>query len=213
MVQINDPNLLRSLIQEHKLQDIFSFDLEQCAYVVRYDENELICHAGDFSSTLMILVEGECIAYDINKVGKIHCELHYHGLNILGLVSTLWNKPIINDIKTITPCTFVCIGIDKNWNNLHDDVKFLNYATLYLADHIRKSAGHFEQLSTRLASFILEMQHDSVFSYNLTLCADILGTSHRHLLRTLRDFCNLGILRHDGKGIYTIPNADLLREQ
>lgn len=209
LIQLNDPALLRSLIQRYNLQEKFSMNLEEQAFIVTFNPGEIICHAGDVENTLMILVEGECIAYTINKTGKMHCELHYSGLHFLGLVSSIWGKPAINDIKALTHCKFLIVPcVDK----LHQDVRFLNFAVLYLADHIRKNSRHFERLPTRLANFILETQHDGVFSYNMALCADILETSPRHLQRTLREFCDQGILRHETKGVYTILDMDRLSE-
>ena len=207
LLQIKDPDLLRAQIQRHNLQAFFSIDLEKYASIVTYDPGEIICHAGDVDPILMILVEGECIAYDLNKIGKMHCEMHYLGMHFLGLVSSIWGKPTINDIKALTSCMFICIScVDK----LHEDVKFLNFAVLYLADHIRKNSRHFERLPTRLANFILETQQTGVFSYNMSLCADILETSTRHLQRTLREFCDQGILRHESRGVYTILDMDRL---
>ena len=209
MLQIKDPELLRARVQRHNLQDFFTINLEECASIVTYEPGEIISHAGEVDPTLMILVEGECIAYDMNKTGKMHCEKHYIGIHFLGLVSSIWNKPTINDIKALTRCMFIRISCIEE---LHKDVKFLNSAVLYLADHIRKNSGHFERLPTRLANFILETQEDGVFSYNMSLCADILETSTRHLQRTLREFCDQGILRHESRGVYTILDMDRLSD-
>lgn len=211
MQPIQDKTLLRRYIRKFNLQSMFTMNLEANASLVRYDTDELICHAGGYVSSLLILVDGECMAYVINQSGKLHCELHYHGLHILGLVSAIWDQPVINDIKALSPCTFLKIPLAQHKSELITDVKFLTYAVRYLADHIRKSSSHFDPLSTRLASFILEMEKDGVFSVNLTLCADILETSYRHLLRTLQDFCQEGMLEHEGRGTYRILDAEKLR--
>ncbi len=160
-----------------------------------------------------MLVEGECIAYSLNRAGKIHTERLYTGLNPIGLISNLWNKPIVNDIKTLTPCKCIAISLRDYGNELHNDAKFLNYAVLYLADHIRKNDSRHEQLSTRLAAFMLEISKENVFSYNMSLCADVLGTSQRHLLRTLKKFCDEGILHHSSRGTYKIIDRKRLKEK
>lgn len=210
MQLVQDKTLLRRYIRKFNLQSMFTLNLEANASLVHYDADELICHAGGYVSSLLILVDGECMAYVINQAGKLHCELHYHGLHMLGLVSALWDQPVINDIKTLTPCMFVMLPLAQNREALCQDTKFLTYSVRYLADHIRKSSSHFDPLSTRLASFILEMEKDGVFSVNLTLCADILETSYRHLLRTLQDFCQEGMLEHEGRGTYRILDAEKL---
>lgn len=204
MRQLFDPALLRHYIELHRLQDIFSVDLTTAATLVRYEEDELISQAGEYSNTFLILVEGECFAYVLTGTDKIHCELHYRGVNVMGLVSVLWNEPIINNIRAITPCVCLSIPADAYREALLNDIKFLRYTTNYLAAHIRKSAAHFEPLDIRLAAFILEMEEQGVFRYNLTLCADLLETSYRHLLRMLRIFCDMNILEKREKAHYVI---------
>ena len=213
MFQINDDSLRRRLIDAHGFQDIFSMDLEQCTTLVRYTAGEHICHAGERVSFMLLLAEGECIASSITQTGKFHCELQYHSPNILGLTASLWNKPAINNIDTLTDCLFLSISMDQCGEALRQDVKFLNYACLYLADHIRANSMHSEPLPTRLAHFILREQKNGYFTYSINVCADILETSQRHLLRTLRSFCDDGILEHTGRSNYKILDPDRLTSQ
>ena len=45
------------------------------------------------------------------------------------------------------------------------------------------------------------------------VCADVLETSQRHLLRTLRSFCDGGILEHVGRSRYRILDVSKLEAQ
>lgn len=213
MIQINDARLRRALIEKNHFQEYFSMDLETCTTLVRYQAGESICHSGEIEPTILLLAEGECIASSITQTGKLHCELQYHSPNILGVAAALWGKPAINNIEALTPCLCLCISTERYDAALHSDVKFLNYACQYLADHIRNNSMHSEQLPTRLARFILNEQADGCFTYNIKVCADVLETSQRHLLRTLRSFCDAGILEHIGRGKYRILDPDLLELQ
>lgn len=212
MQQLNDPALMQHYIDNNHLQDYFSFDLRKAACLVRYDAGELLSPAGVLVNTFSILVSGECIAYTLTSSDKIHCECHYKGTHFMGMVATLWNKPAINDIKALTPCTCLSFPADIYRPILLNDVKFLRYATEYMASHIRESSTHFEPLETRLAAFILETEQDGVFRYNLTLCADLVETSYRHLLRTLHTFCAMGILKREEKSSYLIADRSQLEE-
>ncbi|SBW10869.1 putative Regulatory protein YeiL [uncultured Eubacteriales bacterium] len=204
MRQVHDPALLRSYIDRYNLQDRFSLDLSSAATLFCYEEDELISQMGDQFDHILILVEGECMAYVLTGTDKIHCESHYRGLNIMGMTSVLWEEPNINSLRTITPCTCLAIPASLYRDALLNDVRFLRAAVRSLASHVRKSAAHFEPLETRLAAFILEMEQEGLFRYNLTLCADLLETSYRHLLRTLRTFCDMGLLQKRGKACYEI---------
>lgn len=212
MKQIKDPAALKRAIDKNKLQDMFSLDLCSAANLVHYDAGELIGQMGAIEESFIILLEGECMAYVVTGADKIHCECHYRGVNIMGMVSVLWRQPSINSIRTITPCVCLSIPAEPYREALLNDVKFLRTAVEWLAAHIRKSAAHFEPLETRLAGFILEMEQDGVFRYNLTLCADLLECSYRHLLRTLRAFCDMGLLQKRAKGSYAVTNRPALQD-
>ena len=212
MRQLSDPALLQRYIDENHLQDMFSLDLSQAATLLSYEPEELMGQMGMIEDNFLILVEGECMAFVITGADKIHCECHYRGVNIMGMVSVLWRQPAINSIRAITPCVCLSIPADRYREELLNDVKFLRTAVEWLAAHMRKSASHFEPLETRLAAFILEMEQHGLFRYNLTLCADLLETSYRHLLRTLRTFCDLGLLQKQEKGTYAIIDRAMLEE-
>lgn len=210
MERIYDPERLAYYTEVHGLNEIFSSDLREISSLVHYKAHEQLYCAGSRAQMLLILVEGECLAYVVNSMGKIHSELHYSGLNIMGLVSVLWDEPVINDIIALTDCTCLYIQAERFRSSLLKDVKFLNYAVRYLADHIRNNEFHFEPLNIRLASFILKMEKNDIFEQNLMLCADILETSYRHLLQTLRAFCDQGILVRQKKGRYRILSRKAL---
>lgn len=211
MRQLNAPELLNTYIEKNRLQSYFSLNLQEAATLVRYEEGELLAQMGELFNSFLILVEGECLAYSTTGTERIHCELHFQGVNIMGLVSVLWDKPIINTIRTITPCIFLSIPADRYRGELQNDAKFLRYTAEYLAAHIRKNAVHFEAQEIRLANFILNMEKGGIFSYNLTLGAELLGSSYRHLLRTLHLFCDRGLLRKEKKGVYRIVDREGLQ--
>ena len=197
---MNDPALKRALIEKHHFQEHFSLDLEKCSVLLRCEAGETLCHSGEVYPEIQLLADGALIASSVSKRGKLHCELQYQSPNILGLTSALWNKPAINTIEALTPCLCLSLSVDL-------------YACLYLAEHIRKNFIHYEQLPTRLAQFILREQKDGYFGYNTRLCADVLETSQRHLLRTLRSFCDGGILEHVGRSRYRILGVSKLKAQ
>ena len=212
MQQLHDPMLLKYYIDKYQLQNYFSFDLAATAVLLQYEANEMFCRAGELVPAFLILVDGECIAYTITSTDKIHCEAYYRGPNFMGLTATLWKKPAINDIKAITPCKLLSFPAERYRSILLNDAKFLRYAVESLASHIRNSAAHFEPVETRLATFILETEENQVFHYNLTLCADLVEPSYRHLLRVLHSFCEMGILDRTGKSSYNIIDREQLEQ-
>jgi hypothetical protein len=66
-------------------------------------------------------------------------------------------------------------------------------------------------LEERLASYVMNISENNVFCENLTLLAELLGTSYRHLLRTLKSFCDKGYLKKEN-GVYKIIAPNQLSE-
>lgn len=72
-------------------------------------------------------------------------------------------------------------------------------------------------LGSRLSSYLLYMTaeqkgENKVFSENLIETAELLGTSYRHLLRMLKEFCEAGALVHLKKG-YRVADEDWLADK
>ena len=123
------------------------------------------------------------IASSVAKSGKLHCELQYQSPNILGLTSALWNTPAINTVEALTPCLCLSLSVDLYGAALHQDIKFLNYACLYLAEHIRKNfiselylpgnreSGAKKMIAAKAAELI--QPGESIFVSAGTTCAEL----------------------------------------
>ncbi|CJJ19098.1 Cyclic AMP receptor-like protein [Streptococcus pneumoniae] len=108
-------------------------------------------------------------------------------------------------------------------NQLFHDAKFLRCICGSLAHKLNRLSKNstinlLYPLENRLASYMLAageraVQHENriVFSGNLTEIAELLGTSYRHLLRTLNIFCDKEIIKKND-GCYEVVNVDVLRE-
>ena len=210
--QSSNPAELSELFDRYDFRKIFSFDPLPYSTLVQFGPGEIICRIGEIPTSIILLLEGECIASFMTQGGHMHSEMHTYGPNIFGLVGAMWQQPAINDMRTISECLCIFVSVDRCGDLLQKDPVFLNYACRYLARHIRTISQRFDPLPARLARFIFTESKNRLFSYNLTLCSEILGTSPRHLFRVLRDFCDQGVLRRRSKGVYEILDPLLLRD-
>lgn len=211
MEQMADPALLKLYIDKHNLQDYFTLDLADISALHRYDAGEMLAREGQLCEYIWILVKGECMAYVYTTSNKIHCECYFNGVSLLGEAATIWNEPPMNNIRTLTECYFVAISASRYREALLDDNKFMRFAAYTLAQHVRKNVVHFDPLETRLANFILSIEKNGMFRYNLTHCADIMETSYRHLIRVLSIMCDSGILIKGERGDYRIADNEHLQ--
>ncbi|MEB9728310.1 helix-turn-helix domain-containing protein, partial [Bacillus cereus] len=118
-----------------------------------------------------------------------------------------------------------CVGLPlgKVRNKLFHDAKFLRCICGSLAHKLNRLSKNstinlLYPLENRLASYMLAageraVQHENriVFSGNLTEIAELLGTSYRHLLRTLNLFCDKNIIKKNN-GCFEVVNVEVLRE-
>jgi CRP-like cAMP-binding protein len=147
----------------------------------------------------------------------------YQPLQVFGDVELFEPEPLATTtIEALTPC--VCLGLSREFvlTQLALDAVFLQHLCRSLGRKlgrvIRNSAlNQLHPLENRLASYILvtataNQRQQSVFTGNLTHIADVLGTSYRHLHRTLQSLCEQGILRKAGTS-YTIQQLSELERR
>jgi CRP/FNR family transcriptional regulator, putaive post-exponential-phase nitrogen-starvation regulator len=206
---LNDPQLLKKYIDQYHLQDYVTEDLMKMAELTRFETGEFIAREGGQSPYFHFLVQGECICYVYTCTGRVHCEAYMRALDVLGAAATVWSEDVFNDVETLTSCLCISINAKKYERVLMNDLKFLRFIGHWMARHIRESSTHRDPLEIRIAKFILKVEKNSVFSFNLSQCTDILETSYRHLLRVLKQLCDSGILEKAEKGYSLIDKARL----
>jgi len=100
---------------------------------------------------------------------------------------------------------------------LLNDAKFLRFICSSLGNKMDTSSRNgsinlLYPLENRLASYIMATREDGnrvVFNETLTEIAELLGTSYRHLLRTINNLINREVLKKDNYG-YEIINEEIL---
>jgi CRP/FNR family transcriptional regulator, putaive post-exponential-phase nitrogen-starvation regulator len=206
---LNDPYLLKKYIDQYHLQDYITENLMKMAELVLFQTGEFIAKEGEQNSYFSFLVDGECICYVYTCTGRVHCEAYMRSLDVIGGAATIWGENAFNDVEALTNCLCISIDAEKYQQALMNDLKFLRFIGHWMAHHIRDSISHRDPLETRIAKFILKVEKNNVFYFNLSQSTDILETSYRHLLRVLKQLCDTGILEKTDKGYVLIDKAHL----
>lgn len=206
---LNNPELLRKYIDQYHLQDFLTGNLMELSQLVSFETGEFIAREGGYNPNVYFLVQGDCICYVYTCTDRVHCEAYLRAPDVLGIAATIWGDDVFNDVEALSDC--ICIAIDavKYHEELMNDVKFLRFAGHWMARHIRSSITHRDPLETRIAKFILKVEKESLFYFNLSQCADILETSYRHLLRVLKQLCENNILERSEKGYKIVDRTSL----
>ena len=130
-------------------------------------------------------------------------------LDVIGAAATVWGEDAFNDVEALTSCLCVSINAEKHQQALLNDLKFLRFIGHWMARHIRESKTHRDPLEIRIAKFILQVEKNGLFQFNLSQCTDILETSYRHLLRVLKQLGECDILEKSDKGYVLIDKTRL----
>ncbi|MDO4265895.1 MAG: cyclic nucleotide-binding domain-containing protein [Eubacteriales bacterium] len=212
---MKDENKLGLYIGKCRLQRYMDLDLEKIASLCSFAQNEYLIHAGIPSNYLYFVVEGEVVLFSYTAEEKnTYISWLWKG-EMIGEAGSLWQTPPVVNVKAMTPCICVCIDLSKYRQALLQDLTFLRTVCRIL--NARLANGNLvanslmEPLETRLARFLLNQEIDNIFSMQLTVCAAMLNTSYRHLLRTIRKFVERGYVRKI-KGSYLITDRKGLQQ-
>lgn len=224
MNKVNDYNLKMQYINKYNLNEIFTEDMTEYMELMVFEKNEYICKENEKIEYLYFFVKGRAKVYVSLKNGKSLLICFYYPLMVLGDLELVNFEEATTNIQVIEESYCIVLSFNKVRDKLLEDAKFLRYACESIADKLRRSSNNnsinlLYPLENRLASYILvteEQDNNSEekilkFDGNLTEIAELLGTSYRHLLRTLNTLIQKGAIKKV-KSYYEIIDENILKQ-
>lgn len=222
MKLINNPTKLNEYIKKYQLGDFFSKDITPQMKLFLFTQGEYIYQDGDVLNYFYFFVEGKAKIFDTLANGKSHLLSFYEPLKVLGDAEIINNDSVKVNVKVITDV--YCIGIPADYvkSYLLNDPLFLRFLCSRLGKKLNRcsknsSINLLYPLESKLASYILAIETKAFMKNNtltfydsLTEISELLGCSYRHLLRTIHDFLDKGILLKGPKGYEIIDKKPLL---
>lgn len=211
---------IRNYYETYELDRFFSTDITEHLQLASFERGELICSSEEPLNRLYFFVEGLAKASIALENGRQLLLSFNEPLQIFGELEIFDEKAVATStIEALRPC--ICLYLEKDVviRHLDNDPKFLKHMLLSLRkklDRVIKNSAinTLTALDNRVASYILatalpDTAQHLVFTANLTLVAEQLGTSFRHLHRTLQSFCEAGILRKEHTTYIVISKEEL----
>lgn len=207
MHRVKDINLIEKYIRLNKIENLFNDEIRKNSEILFFNKRELIFQEGEEIKYLMFFVEGKAKVYTTLKNGKLLLLDFYKELDTLGDLELITNDFASCNVEAIEPC--ICIGIPlKVLRNIYyNDTKLMNFLCNSLGKKLKRSSKNASinlmyPLENRVASYIISISTDKnseiiKFDETLTVISELLGTSYRHLLRTLNRLCNKNILKKE----------------
>jgi CRP-like cAMP-binding protein len=217
MRRILDNNLLSSYIDKHDIGEIFDKDLVKLMELHFYEKDECIFKAETSLEYYYLLVDGKIKISYLFENGKSMILKFYKAFNTIGDLELLKNLPITCDIEATENTYLIAISSDILRKSYLDNPKFLHHLVESLSEKlyatINNSSYNFVYpLINRLSSYLVEHLTDKdyiVLNSSFIEIAQFLGTTYRHLNRTLKELEEKSIIKYKDKTIYVLDEDNL----
>ena len=190
---------------------------------MKFDKYEYLSREEEDLEYLLFFIQGKAKVFKTLPNGRSLLLAFYNSIRVIGDIEIVKNQSATSTIQALSTCYCLAIPMKKARLELTNDRKFLKFTCESLAEKLaavsmNSSINLLYPLENRLASYINEFltnDEDSNiyidFDENLVNIAELLGSSYRHLLRTLNTLSKKGVLeKEDGK--YKVINKVLLEE-
>lgn len=174
--------------------------------VRRFVAGEALATAGEPLTRLCFVVEGCATVHSMMENGRAVLLMEYRGVQCIGELELLTDTPTLtSDIRSITRGAMLCIPLENTREQILCDPAMLLHLAREVAKKLARTSRLASQdrlypLAARLAAYLLYAQQGNRVTLHLTRLAEQMGTSYRHLLRTLREFADQQWLVREGSG-------------
>lgn len=215
-----DDERLNYYILKYNINEIFSTDMKPHMELFFFNKNDYICKAEGKIDYLFFFVDGKAKVYSTLSNGKSLLLCFYRPFKVIGDVEFINFETADSNIQAIEDTYCIGIALEKIRKFVIDDSRFLRYMCSCLGEKLIRLSNYSSinllyPLENRLASYILAVtdcnQNNIIFDGNLSEVSELLGTSYRHLLRTLNALCRQAAVKKNGH-YYEIINKNLLEK-
>jgi CRP-like cAMP-binding protein len=201
------------VLSQYGLEGAYAADM----YVHHYKANEFIIRQGYPCPYVLLVLEGKLKVFNTVPNGRTLLFCYDTTGGMIGEVE--FASDSVDAASSVQALTDVlCIGIPRARykSELKSSITFMNALSEALAQKLFRSsknsaAAILQPLAARLCAYICISSADGCFSEKLTDVAALLGTSYRHLLRTLSGLCAQGVLEKTPRGYFVSDEATLAR--
>jgi CRP-like cAMP-binding protein len=160
--------------------------------LVLLDKGYYLCREGFELNYVTIILEGICKVTRQQENGNIMSFGFYNNDGIIGDLETVSDSNIAStSVVTISKLKGIRIPLKKSKELMKSNLNYSNLLAKYLAQKLYSSSHQTTQnillpLEERLTMYLVNTYPNKIFEGNLVQISQELGTSYRHLLRTIK---------------------------
>jgi CRP/FNR family transcriptional regulator, putaive post-exponential-phase nitrogen-starvation regulator len=173
--------------------------------LIKYDKGEIVCLENHLLGRFLICVSGHGRSYVNQRNGKAHILNIFKKDYVIGDYELIMNFATMTTVIADTELMCISIPLNEYRDYLLSNNDFMRKVSEILAQKLYASLQHSVAsrsmpLEYRLCIHLLKVSNNGLFNYRMTDTADMLGVSYRHLLRTISNLTNMGIMTKSTTG-------------
>ena len=175
----------------------------------RYDPGEYLVSPFSPLEYLHFLVEGQVRLYRMpDEASTISIGASYRKILVIGEMELLDPHFIPFFVEAVTEVTTVALHIGQNREQLLKDPAFLRMLCISLSRKLEDATQQSERLPLRMLvrNSMLHMQPGQCIT-RIGRLAESVNVSSRQLIRVLNEYCELGVLKHEKRGVYRMVRS------
>ena len=210
-------------VAQYNLGSFLGQELLTQLAVRQYARGETVIALGEPVTSLLLLVEGRVKVVLPTEHGRQLLLCYYAPLQLLGDAELFEAEPIASTtVEAVHSCVCLEVRREAVLSAFATDALFLRQVCVGLGRKLRRAVQNsavnlLYPLEQRVASYLAataapHAAGELAVQVNVTQVAELLGTSFRHLHRTLTALSTQGVLRKE-RGTYVILQADELQRR
>lgn len=217
MNRIKEIEVLNQYILKFNIDKIFKMDLIEAMELHYYEKAETILKMGSELEYYYLLVDGKIKISYIFENGNSVLLKFYKPLNTIGDLEIINSLPVTCEVEAMKDTYLIAISAKFIKNNYLEDTKFLKHLVKNLSKKLQATINNTSYnftypLVNRLSSYLLEYVNENgyvILSASFIEIAQFLGTTYRHLRRTIKELEGRKIIEIHNKEIHVINMEEL----
>ena len=200
-------------IKTYGLQEI---DLTHAYYITKHP-GEYLVREGETLTCLYFILSGKSKVILSLSDGKRLLVAYFLSSGTIGDVELIeGNLTILASVQAVTPLTCLVLPLAHYQSILMNNLTFMQHVARELAVRLVKSNINgaittLQPVETKLCAYISQAAYNNLFRENLTEVAEMIGSSYRHLLRTLDKLIDDQLIEKTKEGYRILDEPELAR--
>lgn len=218
MEKLKNRNMIENYLKNYNLNAIFEGHVLDHFEIHRFKKGEFICKLEEPIIYFYFLVKGKAKVSILLNNGKSLLLRFYFPLNIMGDIEFLSPSPYSANVEALTDCHCLAVPMDYLRNHYEDNIGFVKFLNKSLGEKLfslsyYSSSNLLYPVKNRIASYIVAHREESskevILPSSYSNIAEMLGTTYRHLSRTIREMCDEGIIEKFRNKIIILDEKNL----